>query len=129
LKQLFGLVLLAAVLLGCGTQLREGTRQTNLEPENAAVEETESVEPTSAQIDAVKREMAAWAEGRWTEHSAAWSPESGKFVLSATAAADADRAAIKGYCRILDGIAKKHLPDFKVSAAVFFQSGAKIECK
>ena len=73
--------------------------------------------------------MAELAKGRWTAHTAVWSPESGIFTLSATADPSADEAAIKSYCRILDDIAGKHLQGVKVSAAVFFQSGAKIECK
>jgi len=129
MKQIIGLVLLVWVFVGCSPQERANPSSMTLEAENAAAQETREIEPTSEQIDAVKREMAEWAEGRWTEHSAMWSPEAGVFILSATADPSADGTAIKGYCRILDDIASKHLQNVRVSAAVFFQSGAKIECK
>jgi hypothetical protein len=83
--------------------------------------------PTTEQIAAVQKEMAGLAEGHWAVHSAVWSPGSGKFFLTATANAGA--AAIKSCCRFLDDIAAKHLPGINISAAVYFQSGAKIECK
>ena len=129
MKKVLALVFLAAMLIGCSPQ--EGRDQGLMTPEagEGAAQETGAVEPSSEQIEAVKQEMADWAEGRWTEHSAVWSPESETFVLSATAGPDADQTAIKGYCRILDEIASKHLPDIKVSAAVYFPSGAKIQCK
>jgi hypothetical protein len=129
MKQIIGFLLLVSVLISCSPQEHGNPRLMTLEAENGVLEETRPFEPGSEQIDAVKRDMAELAEGRWTEYSAVWSPESGIFILSVTADPTADETAIKGYCRIMDDIASKHLRDFKVSVAVFFQSGAKIECK
>jgi hypothetical protein len=129
MKQIVGFLLLLALLLGCAPQAQESSASTTQEARKAAAQESGAAEPTSQQIDAVRAEMAILAEGRWTEHSARWSPETGLFLLSATADADADATAIKAYCRLLDDVANKYLSGVKVSAAVFFQSGAKIQCK
>jgi hypothetical protein len=128
MKQIVGFTLLVFLLFGCSPQGEDSSLMTR-EAENAAVEETEVSEPTGEQIESVESEMAQLAEGRWTDYSATWSADSAIFLLSATADAGAGADDIKGYCRILDEIAGKHLADFKVSAAVYFQSGAKIECK
>jgi hypothetical protein len=116
-------------LVGCSQQGHKDSSLLTREAENGAGEEVGISEPTSEQITAVQKEMADWADGRWTEYSATWSPESSVFILSATADSSADGTAVKGYCRILDDIASNHLPGVKVSAAVYFQSGAKIVCK
>jgi hypothetical protein len=128
MKQIVGFTLLVFLLFGCSPQGEDSSLMTR-EAENAAVEETEVSEPTGEQIESVESEMAQLAEGRWTDYSATWSADPAVFLLSATADAGAGADDIKGYCRILDEIAGKHLADFKVSAAVYFQSGAKIECK
>lgn len=129
MKQLCVLMLLVTLLLGCSLQAREQPSLLTPEAGDAAGEATNGGESAGEAVDAIEREMAGLAEGRWTEYSAFWSPEDGMFFLSATADPNSDAAAIKAYCRILDDIASKHLPGVKVSAAVFFQSGAKIECK
>ena len=125
MKRIIVFVVLVVLLVSCGSQEPGVTR----EAENGAAGKPEISEPTSEQISAVESEMAQWADGRWTEYSAAWSADSEVILLSATAESSAGADDIKGFCRILDEIAGKYLADFKVSAAVYFQSGAKIECK
>ncbi|MFL7837298.1 MAG: hypothetical protein ACK2T4_08735 [Candidatus Promineifilaceae bacterium] len=122
-------VLVVVLLVGCGSQTSGNTDLATQEAGDGGGEETGLVEPSSEQITAVESELAQWADGRWTDYSAAWSADVGKVLLTATAESGAGADDIKGYCRILDEIAGNYLADFKVSAAVYFQSGAKIECK
>lgn len=129
MKKTVVFMLLVTVLLGCTPQESGDPALLTPQAGDGAAQETTFIEPTGEQIAAVEKEMAGWADGRWTEHTATWSPESGTFTLSATAGPGADETAIKGYCRILDEIASKHVPDVKVAAAVYFPSGAKIQCK
>ncbi len=129
MKQLVAVALLVFLVVSCDPGERADAGSTTPPTGNDAAGETGATEPAREQIEAVQKEMAQWAEGHWTEHSAVWSPESGTVTLSATAAPDAGADAIKSYCRILNDIAGKHLPGVKVSTAVYFQSGAKIECK
>ena len=120
MKRIIAVILLATALLGCSSPVSDDAPVVTVAADK---------QPTTEQIEAVNSELAAWAEGRWTEYSAAWSPEVGKLLLSVTAGGVTDEAVIKGYCRILDDIANQYLPDVAVSAAVYFPSGAKIECK
>jgi hypothetical protein len=121
MKQITAVLLLIAFLTGCAPQ--------NAADPTTAVQEPGQIVPSAAQIAAVQKEMADLAEGRWTDHSAVWSADSGKFLLTATATEDAGADAIKNYCRLLDDLAARQLPGINISAAVYFPSGAKIECK
>jgi hypothetical protein len=124
MKQALALLLLLALLIGCTPQA-----PADLGSPAGDAGETGPAVPSGEQIDAAEKEMAALADGRWTEYSAVWSAETGTLTLSATAGPDADGDAVKAYCRLLDDLAARHLPGVKLSAAVYFQSGAKIECK
>jgi len=129
MKRLLGMALLAMMLVSCGPQGNGSPSSLTPQTGNGAAGETGQIQPSREQIEAVNAEMAEWANGRWTEYAATWSPDAGVFSLSATADSAADADAIKSYCRILDDIVSKHLQEVKVSAAVFLQSGSKIECK